>query len=161
MKRPVQLLADLLKKNELTIAFAESMTCGLVSHTMGTVSNTSDIFMGSIVCYCEEVKVSLLKVKKTLLKSYTAESQEVTDALALNLRRIVKADIHAAVTGLAAPGGSETISKPVGTVFYSFLFKGKLYRMKKKFNGSPLQIKKKGCDQFLKFLVHDLKDKLK
>ena len=157
MKRPVQILANFLKEKQLTIAFAESMTCGMVAHKVGTVSGTSDFFMGSIICYDEQVKRKLFKVSKELINKYTTESQQVTDALALSLKKIIPADICASVTGLAAPGGSESKSKPVGTVFYSILFKGKMVRLKKKFNGSPLQIRKKACDEFFKFLVLSLK----
>src|SRR5436190_13810781 len=105
MKRYVQQLANFLKEHELTIAFAESMTCGLLSHKLGSVSGASDILMGSIVCYNEKVKNHSLKIKKSLIDKYTAESQQVTDAMASNLRKIITADIHAAITGLATSGG--------------------------------------------------------
>lgn len=146
MKRPVQLLADILKKKQLTIAFAESITCGLLTHTLGTVSDTSEFLRGSIICYDESVKKDLLNINNNLIKKYTAESQQVTDAMVINLQKRIEADIYGAITGLAAKGGSETKSKPVGTVFYSVRIKNKLYRQKKKYNGSPQQIKKKSCD---------------
>jgi nicotinamide-nucleotide amidase len=157
MKRPSQTLADFLRKKKLTIAFAESITCGLAAHRLGTVSGTSDFFIGSIVCYDESVKTSLLKIKETLLQKYSAESQEVTDALSKNLKQLINADIHVAITGLASPGGSETATKPVGTVFYSICFKKRIYRMRKKFNGSPLAIKKKACDELYKLIVNRLR----
>jgi nicotinamide-nucleotide amidase len=157
MKRPSQILAEFLKKKRLTIAFAESITCGLAAHQLGTVSGTSDFFMGSIICYDESVKTSLLNIGETFLKKYSAESQEVTDALSKNLKQLIDADIHAAITGLASPGGSESTTKPVGTVFYSIYFKNRIYRMRKKFNGSPLIIKKKACDALYKFIVNKLK----
>ena len=159
MKRPEQLLGSLLKEKKLTIAFAESMTCGMAAHTLGTVSGTSEFFKGSIVCYNEAVKTELLGVNKNLIKQYSAESQKVTDALAKNLKRLIAADVHAAVTGLAAPGGSETAKKPVGTVFYSIYYKNKFFRMKKLFNGSPLTIRKKACDELFKFIVKEIKSK--
>jgi nicotinamide-nucleotide amidase len=157
MKRPVQSLADILKEKRLTIAFAESMSCGMIAHSLGTVSRTSDFFMGSIVCYDESVKTGLLKVPATLIKKYSAESQEVTDALAKKLKRLIKADIYASITGLAAEGGSETKEKPVGTVFYSVIIRGKLSRMKKRFYGTPLSIRKKSADAFFTFIVNEVK----
>ena len=68
MKRPVNNLVKLLKDNHLTIAFAESVTCGLASHQLSTIKGTSEVLKGSIVCYDEEVKINLLRVKKTLIK---------------------------------------------------------------------------------------------
>src|SRR5436305_1005533 len=131
-KRPELLLASLLRKHRLKIAFAESVTCGLLTAKMGTVHNTAEVFNGSLVCYDPVVKVAVLHVSKTLIKKYSCESQPVTDALAKKLSGVIPADIHAAVTGLASPGGSETEEKPVGTVFYSVLWKGKIYREKKR-----------------------------
>jgi nicotinamide-nucleotide amidase len=157
MKRPEQLLSDFLKENNLTIAFAESMTCGLIAHKLGTISGTADILRGCIVCYSEKVKTDLVKVKQNLIEQYTAESQQVTDALALNLRKLIPAHIHVAITGLAAEGGSETKSKPVGTVFYSILFKDKLHKTKKQFMGSPLEIKEKACAELFKLIIKKIK----
>jgi nicotinamide-nucleotide amidase len=157
MKRAEQILANLLKEKKLTIAFAESMTCGLLAHKMGGIAGTSDVLMGSIVCYCEDVKYGILKVQKQLIKKHTAESQIVTDALAKNLKKLIKADIHAAITGLAAEGGSETKTKPVGTVFYSFIFKNKSYKLRKRFRGSPLEIKEKACAEFFKFISREIR----
>lgn len=77
----------------------------------------------------------------------------MTNALAKKLRKLIKADICAAITGLAAPGGSETKDKPVGTVFFSVLYKGKLYKQKKKLKGTPVQIKKKACRKLYHFIL--------
>jgi len=161
MKRAEQILSDFLKQHHLTIAFAESITCGLLVHKMGTISDTSEILKGSIVCYDESVKITLLQVSKKLIEKHTAESQQVTDKLAVNLSKIIKADVYAAVTGLAAAGGSETKSKPVGTVFYSVCFRKKIFRMRSKFNGSPMEIKEKACEQLFKFITAGLKSTVK
>ena len=134
-----------LKELGLTLALAESMTCGLASHFLSTCKGTADVLLGSIVCYTPEVKTSLLKVKPALIKKYSAESKEVTIALALNLRKIIRADICAAITGLASAGGSETKTKPPGTVFFSILYKGKQYNHRVVFRGTPLEIREKSA----------------
>lgn len=157
MKRTVQKLANILKEKELRIAFAESMTCGFATHSVSNISGTSDFFAGSIICYDENVKTGLFKIKVSLLKKYTAESQQVTDALAKNLSTLIVADIYAAITGLAAPGGSETKEKPVGTVFFSVYFKKKLYKHRKVFRGTPSIIKQKACDEIFKFIISIIK----
>ena len=157
MKRPEQILINLLKEKELTIAFAESMSCGLATHKLGTVSGTSEIVMGSIICYNENVKTTLLKVNKKLIDQYTAESQEVTNELAKNLSKAIKADVHAAITGLASAGGSETKNKPVGTVFFAISIKEKIYSRKRYFYGSPLEIKQKACKELYLFIIEKIK----
>lgn len=152
MKRANNKLVKLLKKKELTLALAESVTCGLMSHQLSNVIGTSDVFIGSIVCYSEKVKRNVCKVPCSLLEKYTAESQEVTDALAENLSSIFNADIYMAVTGLAAPGGSERPGKPVGTVFITVSYKDQLHRLEKRFRGTPLEIRKKTCKKAYSFL---------
>lgn len=156
MKNSAQRLASLLKERELTIAFAESVTCGLAAHHLGSTSHTSQFFKGCVVCYHESVKTGLLQVKPAVIKRHTAESQQVTDLLAKGLRRIIKADVCAAVTGLAAPGGSETKDKPVGTVFFSIYYKRRVYQLRKRFVGTPLQVKRKACKALCQFVIATL-----
>ena len=158
MKSVVHQLISLLIEKKLTLALAESVTCGLASHQLNIVKGTSDAFMGSIICYNEKVKIELLKVKPSRIKKYTAESQEVTDALATRLSALITADVYGAITGLNADGGSETKSKPVGTVFFSIFYKGKLTKERKLFRGSPLEIKKKACAAFYKMAIRVLKE---
>lgn len=157
MKRPEQILTSYLKANGLTIAFAESMTCGLASHKIGNTNGTSKVLRGSIVCYDEKIKIELLGVPEKLIKKCSCESQEVTNLLSKNLKKIIPADVHAAITGLAADGASESKEKPVGTVFFAMRFKNKLYELKKQFRGSPLEIKEKACAEMFRFIRTELK----
>ena len=152
MRRKVNILVKALQKEKLTIAFAESMTCGLAAHQLSTVRGTSEILIGGIVCYQEQAKQELLNIPLSLIRKYTAESQQVTDALARRLSKICSADVYAAVTGLSAPGGSESKSKPVGTVFYTVLNNGKMHKIKRIFKGTPLQIRKKACEGLYEFI---------
>lgn len=145
MKRITNKLMRALLEKGLTLALAESMTCGLMAHQLCNVRGTSEVLKGSIVCYQEEVKKTLCKVPPALLKRFTAESQEVTDALAKQLPALFNADIYLAVTGLAAPGGSEGPDKPVGTVFLSVLYQNKLHQKRLVLKGTPLEIRKQAC----------------
>ena len=139
--------------NNLTIALAESVTCGLATHQLNVVKGTSDILMGSVICYNEAVKSQVLRVKPSLINKYTAESVEVTEALAKNLRKVFKANVYAAITGLASSGASESKHKPVGTVFFAVVYKRKVYSEKRVFQGSTLQIKKKAVEHLYKFIT--------
>lgn len=160
MKRITNKLVKFLQKQNLTIAFAESMSCGLLTHQLNKVKGTSDVLKGSIICYSEDVKTGVLNVPKLLIKKHTAESQLVTDSLAKNLRSIIRADVCAAITGLAASGGSECASKPVGTVFYSIFFDRRIFKEKNTFRGTSLEIKKKACENFYKFIYKTIESSL-
>jgi PncC family amidohydrolase len=153
MKSLVKDLLELLQEKKLTVSFAESVTCGLATHQLNITPGTSEVLMGSIVCYNEKVKVETLKVDPDLIKKYTAESQEVTDALVKNLPSLINADIYGAVTGLCVKGGSETKEKPVGTVFFSLLYHGKLIQQREVFMGTPITIKKAACEHLYKMII--------
>jgi PncC family amidohydrolase len=134
-----------LEARSVTIALAESMTCGLAAHLLSTCKGTSNVLMGSIVCYNAKTKTSILGVGEGMIQKHTAESREVTGKLAHGLKRHIKADVYAAITGLAAPGGSERPGKPVGTVFYAVLFRGKLHTFRRLIRGTPLRRREKAC----------------
>jgi nicotinamide-nucleotide amidase len=146
MHRKANQLIKKLKEKNCSLALAESMTCGLAAHTLSGCPGVSDVFVGSIVCYSPEAKKGLLHVPESCIEKYTCESRQVTEILAKKLPQILEADIYAAITGLAAPGGSETKEKPVGTTFLSVYHNRKIYNERKRFRGSPLQIRKKACE---------------
>ena len=148
-----------LIKEGVTVAFAESMTCGLAAHLLSTCKGTNDVLMGSVVCYNVTVKKDLLGVSNAMLKKYSAESRQVTDRLARGLKKIVKADVYAAITGLASAGGSEETGKPVGTVFYTVTWKSKVYSTRKVFRGTPLQIREKACMHLYALILKYVKGK--
>lgn len=148
----VEALIKSLRQRKMKLALAESMTCGLASYKMNSCSDTSSVFTGSIVSYNEEVKTGLLKIDKNTLETYTAESQEVTNAMVVQLSTLISADVHAAITGLSAPGGSESKEKPVGTIFISLLFKGEIFRLRSVLDGTATEITEKSCDLLFGFI---------
>jgi nicotinamide-nucleotide amidase len=133
--------AEILLKKKLTIAFAESATAGRVSAEFSMVPNAGQFLKGGLVCYDACVKEEILNVPAVLVKQFTPESMEVTKAAAIGLGKLIKADIHVAVTGLPAPGGSETPEKPVGTMFIYAIFQDEeLFAERTIFTGEPEEI---------------------
>src|SRR4051812_1644453 len=111
-KRISQFITRMIDQ-DLSLALAESVTCGLAAAKLATCPGTFDVLRGSVVCYHEKVKKELLKVPATHIKKYTAESAQVTQDLVKGLKPLVTADVYGAITGLASSGGSETKTKPV------------------------------------------------
>lgn len=145
MNKKINAFIKALKEQKLTIALAESITCGLAAQKLATCKGTSEVLKGAIVCYSPEVKMNLLKIPQYIVEKHTCESMEVTKRLACNLEQLIDADIYAAITGLASAGGSETKQKPVGTVFYCIRYRNKIIKERKVFRGSPLEIRTKAC----------------
>ena len=139
-------LAFKIKDKKFTIAFAESITGGMLASEFVKAKGTSDILLGSIVTYAEEVKQKVLGVKKQTLKLYTAESQQVTNEMVLGLYKLLKANICVAVTGLGGQGASESKEKPVGTVFCSILCENKVEEFREVFSGNATTVRKKASE---------------
>jgi nicotinamide-nucleotide amidase len=115
-ERPVgELVLDLCRRSELTLATAESCTGGLVAAGLTDIPGSSDAFAGGVVAYSDEAKRRQLGVPAELLRAHGAVSAEVAEAMAAGARSSLGADVAVAVTGIAGPGGG-TAEKPVGLV---------------------------------------------
>jgi nicotinamide-nucleotide amidase len=126
-------IGQLLNKNNLTLATAESCTGGYLAHMITSVPGSSRYFKGSVIAYSNEVKIAQLGVSAEDLKQYGAVSEEVAKAMAEGVRKELNADIAIATTGIAGPDGG-TVEKPVGTVWIAYSDKYKT--LAKKFNFS-------------------------
>ena len=76
MKRMQVVLGKILLQNKKTISTAESCTGGAIASLITSVPGSSAYYEGSIVSYSNDVKESLLNVKKKHLKNYGAVSEE-------------------------------------------------------------------------------------
>ena len=116
-ERPVEaLVLDACRERGLTLATAESCTGGLVAARLTSVPGSSDVFVGAVVAYADEVKAQELGVPADVLERYGAVSAETAAAMAEGARARLGADVAVSVTGVAGPGGG-TPEKPVGLVF--------------------------------------------
>ena len=106
----------LLRQEGKTLALAESCTGGMISAMVTDVAGSSDYFLGSVVSYANSAKESLLGVSDETLRAHGAVSEEGAREMARGARERFGADLAAAVTGIAGPGGGSE-EKPVGTVF--------------------------------------------
>jgi nicotinamide-nucleotide amidase len=111
-----QIVLDLLRGRGLTLATAESCTAGLVASRLATVPGASDVLVGGVVAYADEVKREVLGVPAAVIERHGAVSPECAAAMAEGARRVTGADIAVSVTGIAGPGGG-TPAKPVGLVY--------------------------------------------
>ena len=111
-----ELVLSLLRERGLTLATAESCTGGLVSARLTDVPGSSDVFVGGIVAYSNDVKAAQLGVSEDVLREHGAVSAETAAAMARGARERLGADVAVSVTGVAGPGGG-TEEKPVGLVF--------------------------------------------
>jgi nicotinamide-nucleotide amidase len=110
------LVLDRARAKGLRLGAAESCTGGLVGGRLTEVPGSSDVFMGAVVCYHNDLKTSLLGVPSTVIAAEGAVSEAVARAMAAGARTRLAVDAAVAVTGIAGPGGG-TEAKPVGTIW--------------------------------------------
>lgn len=94
----------------LTVATAESLTCGQVAAHLGAASSSSSWFRGGVVAYDDEVKYKVLGVPRGRVIS-----EGCGTAMAEGVRRLLDADVAVAVTGVGGPDEQE--GQPPGTVY--------------------------------------------
>ncbi len=109
-------VGDLLRQAGQTLSVAESCTGGGLGAMITGSGGASDYFMGGIMAYSNEVKISQLGVAQESISEFGAVSKEVACSMALGIKEKLKTDWALSITGIAGPsGGSE--EKPVGLVY--------------------------------------------
>lgn len=111
-----ELIVNELGSRQITLSVAESCTGGALGNRITNVPGSSEIFLGGIIAYSNELKAKMLEVKEETLKKYGAVSKETAKEMAQGIRKKSGSDIGISITGIAGPGGA-TKGKPVGLVF--------------------------------------------
>lgn len=97
------------------IAVAESCTGGMLGARLTAIPGASDVMLGGIIAYHNDVKVGVLGVRRDTLESHGAVSQETAREMATGIRTALGTAVGVGITGIAGPDGG-TPEKPVGTV---------------------------------------------
>lgn len=145
-----------LIEKKLTIAFVESASAGRLSYEFSTVINSGQILIGGMVCYHTSMKEDLLLIPQGTIQKNTAESAIVTKLMAQNFHRYIQSDICVALTGLTTPGGSETKSKPVGTIFLHIIFPDKEIAQRFVFKGNAEDIINQAIDHACSLILEEV-----
>lgn len=98
-----------------TVAVAESLTGGLVVARLVEIPGASAVLRGGITAYATDLKESVLGVDGALLAERGAVDPEVARQMARGVRRVLRADVGLATTGVAGPEPQD--GKPVGLVY--------------------------------------------
>ena len=149
-------LLDLLVKNNLRLAVAESCTGGLVSAAVTDIAGISQVYAGSITSYENAVKENLLKVPAEVLSSVGAVSEECAAFMAKGVAETLNCDVSVSTTGIAGPTGAVP-GKPVGTVCIGYYIKGKVFTETNHFTGSRSEVRNAAVHRALTHLMELIK----
>ena len=142
---------DLCRERGLTIAVAESCTGGLLGARLTAIPGSSDVVLGGVIAYANEVKRELLGVSKDDLREHGAVSDPVVRAMATGVRAATGARVGMAITGVAGPGGG-TEDKPVGTVWIATDVDGTVESRRTRLIGDRAEVRQRAAQAVLEML---------
>ena len=135
-----EVVIALLRKQNHSLAVAESCTGGRVMSELVSVAGCSSVLLEGLCTYSNEAKIARLGICESLIQTHGAVSAEVAAAMAENVAKTAGATIGLATTGIAGPDGG-TAEKPVGLVYIGLYINGKTNTVKLNLIGSRNEIR--------------------
>lgn len=142
---------DLCRTRGLTIGVAESCTGGLLGGRLTAIPGSSDVVLGGVIAYSNEVKQNLVGVQPATLRTHGAVSEEVVREMAAGARNATAATVGLAITGVAGPGGGSD-EKPVGTVWVATDVRGDIQQRMFQLWGDREEIRARSAQWTLELL---------
>lgn len=109
-------VGQLLLSSGETLSVAESCTGGGLGQMLTNVAGSSNYFLGGVISYDNQVKISLLNVNPEDLAQLGAVSATVAEQMVAGVRTRLSTTWGLSITGIAGPDGG-TATKPVGLVY--------------------------------------------
>ncbi len=153
---PASKLLELLSKDHLSLAVAESCTAGLLQAYLADVPGASEMLLGGVVSYANSIKEKLLNVDT--IPQYGAVSAETALAMADGVQKLCESDVAIAVTGIAGPSGGSA-PKPVGTVHFAFKIREQSRQIGMLIRGDRTSIRHKAAEAGMLLLIRLLQGK--
>lgn len=138
----------------MTIAVAESCTGGMLGERITAIPGSSDVFLGGIIAYHNDVKTKSLGVSADDIAQYGAVSEQVALQMAAGARTKLNAGVGVGVTGIAGPGGG-TEDKPVGLVWIA-VDTGEPKARRFHFGGDRVEIRQRAAQSALEMVRRSL-----
>ena len=107
-----ELKSLMLASPRLTLAAAESLTCGRVQARIGEISGASNFFRGGITAYTLDAKVSQLGVERVAARRANCVSLSVAEQMARGACALFGSDLGVATTGYAEPSPDDGVRDP-------------------------------------------------
>lgn len=135
---------EMLRQKELSVAFAESCTGGMLAAKLTDIAGASEVFKEGIVTYSNESKMRYLGVSKDTLTQYGAVSTQTAYEMVNGLKKCSDADVCVSITGIAGPGG-ECSDKPTGLVYIGISYADKIEVRECRFAGDRARVRSRAC----------------
>lgn len=145
-----------LRALDRTLAVAESCTGGQLCDAFTNIPGSSKVFVGGIVCYSNDVKVSKVGVPESILEQHGAVSAECAIAMASGIAERLSADYGLSVTGFAGPNGGDD-RNPVGTIHLGYHSPVGVWAKTVRYAGGRLDVKARAVHAALDWMRRKLR----
>jgi PncC family amidohydrolase len=150
-----QLLIEVCKQKNKTIASCESLTAGLFTSTIASTPGASSVLKGGIVTYFTEIKEKLVHVDPSIVLEYGVVSQQCAVAMAKNTRELMDVDYCVSFTGNAGPDVME--NKPAGCVWCALATKNDVQSFHFQLDGmNRNQVRQKVVEEMIDQLIQSI-----
>src|ERR1043165_7142361 len=102
----------MLAPPSLTLAVAESLTCGRVQSRIGEISGASQFFLGGVTAYTLDAKVRQLGVDRAAARRVKCVSLSVAEQMARGVCGLFGSDLGVATTGYAEASKADGVRDP-------------------------------------------------
>lgn len=146
-------ILDHCRARGLKIAVIESLTGGLLADRFVSIEGASDVFLGGVVAYQNDLKSYFASVSPSLIQSQTAVDAEVASQMSAGIRARfasvldIKQEsiIGISTTGVAGP--DKVGDHPVGEVFIGISLWGGESVYQYQLEGNRQQIRDQACEK--------------
>jgi len=152
-------LKEILIQYKWTIATAESLTAGLMSSYLASISGSSGYLKGGVAAYTIPIKAEILGVDQQMAERCNAYSSEVAKQMVQGVCSLYNTNIGVSTTGYAEPSPEHKIEMP--QAFVAISIDGEI-KIKQVFaqNLSRNQARNYIAEQALTFLLDELEKQL-
>ncbi|MEV6768600.1 CinA family protein [Nocardia sp. NPDC051030] len=145
-------IASAATSTGVTVAVAESLTCGALVSALGSAPDSAQWLQGAVVAYSSDVKRTVLGVPDVAVVSEGAAC-----AMAAGVRELLHADIAVAVTGVGGPGPQD--GEPTGSVWFAIGETDGCMARHEHFEGPPERVVRLTVETALAMILRAVHDK--
>lgn len=149
-----KLIEKLISRGE-TLAIAESCTGGMLSSKITNTIGASQVFLGSIIAYSNQLKHRLLDVSLDTIENFGAVSADCAIEMTQGVLNNLASDHAVSITGIAGPGGSSA-NKPVGLVYIAVGNAQTIEAFEFRFYGNRHEIRRQATLKAMELLLKDI-----
>ena len=148
-------VVEKLKQVGRTVSTAESCSGGLLGKLLTDFPGSSQVYLGGVISYTNQVKETILGVERELLDTLGPVSEPVARAMAKGVCMRLHSDYGLSITGLAGPEGDGS-GKPLGLVYVALNSPKETVCQELHLSGSRTEIRQSACQSALRLLLNVL-----